>query len=73
MSDRREFRFVEYSLNARHRQYLTEAAGRKGVWILVDTNRATGCEFRNLPNDVVVTTGPNGHIPRQSILSIGKD
>ena len=69
---RRGFRFDDSSYSARQRHYLTDSAGRKGVWILIDPTLSAGCEFMLLPNGVDVKKRPNGQIPNQSILAIWK-
>ena len=72
--DRRGFRFVELSPDARQAKYIVgDKRGRaKRVWLILDTKLASslGYKFKKLPNGVVVSEGINSHMHRAVFVSV---
>ena len=74
-SGRKEIHFADCSYRARQAQYLNSSAGRRGVWILIDSRIATqdGRGWRLPPNGVAGAPGDAGRIPQRCIVSVWED
>ena len=67
---RADHHFIDATYTARQYQYV-KSGHRNGVWIVVGAHAAEslGCSFSKLPNEVILSKGANGHIPKEAIVS----